>query len=176
MPKTPEEYLEEAVKLIGAETEMAYGRYPVEADSIRRYCHMTDDPNPLFMEPEYARGVGHPTTPCPPLQVGYFANRGYFWPPPDGTEPALPEVPTPSPRPINLTTEWEFYQQVYVGDQLSYKRRYADIYMKPIRMDPKAIWIVTEVLVYNQRGDLVAKGSNLGLRHRTPEDVKAAGD
>lgn len=175
MPKTPEEILEEARKLIGAETELVAGRYPVEYDPIRRYCHMSDDTNPLFLDPEYAKQTKYGEVICPSLLVGYFAGNG-VWPPVDRPQPELPPVPTAGNRAINLTTEYEFYKPVKVGDRLSAKRRIADVYIKPIRLDPQAFWILTEQLIYNQDGELVAKASNLGLRHRMPEEIAAAGD
>ena len=50
----------------GHETPLAWGRYPVEHDPIRRHCHMVDDANPRFL----ARGE------CPPVMVDYFAAGG----------------------------------------------------------------------------------------------------
>ena len=172
MAKTPEEYLDEAKQLIGQETEMVHGRYPVEYDPIRRYCHMTDDTNPLFLDQDYASKTSYGEVISPPLLIGYFVGNGP-WPPTDDSEPALPAIPSPGIRAINLTTEWEFYYPVKVGDRLSYKRRIADVYIKSIRLDPKAFWSRIETLIYNQHGDLVAKSSNLGLRHRTPEQQAA---
>ncbi len=174
MAKTPEEMLVEARKLIGAETKPVQGRYPVEYDPIRRYCHMTDDINPLFLDPEYAKKTKHREVVCPPLMVANFAGPG-IWPPATDL-PALPPVITPGDRNINLTTEYEFLKPVKVGDRLSVKSRIADIYIKAIRLDPKAFWTETERIITNQNGDVVAKTRNTGLRHRTPEQVKAAGD
>ena len=56
------------------------------------------------------------------------------------------------------------------------KSRIADVYILEIRLDPKAFWIVTERIISNQDGEVVAIYRNLGLRHRTPEQVKEAGD
>lgn len=174
MAKTPEEMLVEARKLIGRETKPVPGRYPVEYDPIRRYCHMNDDTNPLFLDPEYAKKTGYGEVIVPPLMVANFAGQG-IWPP--ATEiPTLPPVLTPGDRNINLTTEYEFFKPVKVGDRLSIKSRIADIYIKAIRLDPKAFWTETERIITNQNGEVVAMSRNIGLRHRTPEQVKAAGD
>ncbi len=174
MAKTPEEMLVEARKLIGSETKPVQGRYPVEYDPIRRYCHMNDDTNPLFLDPEYAKKTKHGEVTCPPLFVGNFAGPG-IWPPATDL-PALPPVITPGDRNINLTTEYEFFKPVKVGDHLSIKSRIADIYIKAIRLDPKAFWTETERIITNQNGEVVALARNIGLRHRTPEQVKEAGD
>lgn len=172
--KTPEEILEDARKLIGAETEPVYGRYPVEYEAIRRYCHMSDDDNPLFLDPEYAKKTKYGGVVSPPLLVGNFAGPGPW--PPAREGPSLPPIPSPGNRRINLTTEWEFLKPVKVGDHLSSTSRIADVYIKGIRLDPKAFWTVTERIIRNQQGEVVAIGRNIGLSHRTPEEVKAAGD
>ena len=39
----------------GHETELQWGRYPVEHEPIRRHCHMIDDANPLFIEAGFIR-------------------------------------------------------------------------------------------------------------------------
>ena len=175
MPKTPEEFLEEAKELIGAETELERYPYPVEYDSIRRYCHMTEDPNPLFMDPAYAQASGYRDALCPPTMVEYFVKEN-LWPPSSKPASALPRVATPGERNINLTRELEFYKPIVVGDRISYKRRIAEVYIKPIRLDAKAFWTKIETLIYNQDGDMVAKMTNLGLRHRTPEQIAEAGE
>ena len=175
MAKTPEQILEDARKLIGTETELREYPVPVEYDPIRRYCHMTEDDNALFLDPGHARDAGYRDVVCPPLFVRYFSSDP-TWPPTAESLPALPLVPSPGNRAINLTTEFEFYCPVEVGDRLASKRRIPDVYIKPIRLDTKAFWTKTETLVYNQRGELVAKMSNLGLRHRTPEQIKEAGE
>ena len=56
MTKVEGEYDIEAVRAewIGRKTPLYHGRYPVEYDPIRRYCHMVEDDNPLFLDPEYA--------------------------------------------------------------------------------------------------------------------------
>ena len=48
--------------------------------------------------------------------------------------------------------------------------------MKPIRLDPNAIWIVNETHFYNQQDEVVAISRNTGLRHRAPEEVQADPD
>jgi acyl dehydratase len=170
--KTPAAILEEARKLIGSETPQVPGRYPVEYDAIRRYCYMCDDTNPLFLDPEYAKRTKYGDVISPPLLISYFAGNG-IWPP-AGEQPQLPPIPTPGDRAINLTTEYEFLKPVKVGDRLSTSSRIADVFIKGIRLDPEAFWTVTERIIRNQDGEVVCIARNTGLRHRTPEQVKAA--
>jgi acyl dehydratase len=86
MARRPEEILEQARKLIDAETELFPDRYPIEYDPIRRFCHMSDDTNPLFLDPEYAHQTKHGEVLCPPLMItrpGYGGNGA--WPPSERT-------------------------------------------------------------------------------------------
>ncbi|MCI0838493.1 MAG: hypothetical protein J4O00_02570, partial [Chloroflexi bacterium] len=79
-------------KYIGFETAKTRGRYPVEHDPIRRHCHMVEDNNPLFIDPEHEGGAL-----CPPSGwlAHYFASLGPW---PAVFEPLFPVVPTPGKR------------------------------------------------------------------------------
>ena len=170
-----ERYDIEAVrrKYIGIEIAKSRGRYPVEYDPIRRHCHMVDDNNPLFLDPEYAKSTGHGAVLCPPSGwlALYFASLGPW---PAVFEPLLPIVPAPGKRIVNMNQEVEWFAHIKVGDHLSVRRRVADIYQKGISIDPEAVWIVAEAIITNQRDETVCAIRNTLLFHRTPEEVAAA--
>lgn len=170
--KSAEEILEDARKLIGSETKPVRALYPVEYDPIRRFCHMTNDDNPLFLDPEYAKKSRFGDVIAPMTAVSLMTGSG-IWPPAPETGEELPSIPSLGDRAINLTTEWEFFKPVKVGDHISTSQRIADIYIKPIRLDPKAFWKVSENVYRNQDGDVVAVHRNIGLSHRPPEEVAA---
>ncbi len=173
MAKTPDEILEEARKLIGTETPVTKGRYPVEYDPIRRFCQMTGDRNPLFLDPEYAAKTRFGSVICPPALVHLFAGVG--WPTQTINE-FLALMPALGDRPVNLTVEAEWYKPVRVGDQLYEKMRLVDVYMKPTKLDPKTFWFVVETIITNQDGDVVCIDRTTRLRHRTPEQIAQAGE
>lgn len=162
-------------KYIGFATAKAQGRYPVEHDPIRRHCHMVEDANPLFLDPKYAAASEHGAVLCPPSGwlALYFASLGPW---PAAFEPLFPIVPTPGKRIVNMSQEVEWSARIKVGDRLSVVRRIADVYQKPIAIDPEAVWIVAEVVITNQDDDLVCVIRNTMLTHRTPEEVAAAAD
>ncbi len=170
LSKPATEILEDARKRIGMETKPVQGRYPVEYDPIRRYCHMMNDDNPLYLDPAYAKKAGYRDVVCPPLLVGYFAGAG-IWPPVQQEGPRLRAIPGVGPpyaaamprSSINMATEWEFLKPVIVGDRLSSKNRIADVYMKAIKRDPEALWPVTENIISNQNGEGVAVMKNIGV-------------
>ena len=170
-----ERYDIEAVrqKYIGSEIAKSRGRYPGEYDAIRRHCHMADDNNPLFLDPEYAASTEHGAVLCPPSGwlALYFASLGPW---PAVFEPLLPIVPAPGKRIVNMNQEVEWFAHIKVGDHLSVRRRVADIYQKGISIDPEAVWIVAEAIITNQRDETVCAIRNTLLFHRTPEEVAAA--
>jgi acyl dehydratase len=173
--RTAEDVLAEARKLVGRETKPVKAPYPVEHDPIRRFCHMSGDNNPLFLDPEHAKKSRFGAVTAPMTAVALFGGQGP-WPPTSEAAEQLPPVPSLGDRLINLSTEWEFLKPVKVGDHLSVSRRIADVFIKPIRLDPKAFWTVTETIYRNQHREVVAIMRNIGLRHRTPDEVKAASD
>jgi hypothetical protein len=147
----------------GHETPLTRGRYPVEFDAIRRHCHMVDDTNPLFLE----EGV------CPPVMLDYFASRG-AWPPGElDVLGLIRRIPTPGDRLVNMNQEFEWFGTVRVGERLGVSHRVVSVDVKPIRLDPLAVWIKTETRIVNERGEVVALRWNQILVHRTPEQVKA---
>jgi len=177
--KTPEEMLEEARRMIGMETKPVTSKYPVEYEPIRRYCMMVDDDNPLFLDPEYAKQTKYGGVVLPPfapfgiMSGGSPAMMARLAEAETGAEMIMP--PTPGKFLINLAQEWEWFKPVVVGDRLTIKSRLADVYIKPIRIDPKAFWLVLEMHFGNQMGEAVCVVRNILLRHRSPEEV-AAGD
>ena len=157
---------------IGKRTETINGRYPVEHDPIRRHCHMTDDTNPLFLDPDYAAGTRHGGVIAPPVMADYFAGPG-IWPPTSGGRALMREVPTPGDRLVNLVNEFEYLKPIHIGERLSSYMVIADVFVKPTRLDPLSTWIVTESHIQNQDGETVAIGRNTLLTHRPPDEVAA---
>lgn len=156
----------------GRATEVTPGRYPVEYDPIRRFCHMIDDTNPLFLDPAFATQTRHGGVIAPPVMADAFAGNG-VWPPVQETPRLMQQVPTRGDRLINMNQTMEFHRPVRVGDHLSSQMVIVDVFEKPIRLDPHAIWIVFETRITNQNGELVSVVRNTLLTHRTPDEVIA---
>lgn len=169
---------------IGRVVSRTQGRYPVEFDPIRRHCHMTGDTNPLFLDPAAAATGPHGAVVVPPSMLPiYFASNGPWPPRPrgDGDRPRrrpsfTSGIPTPGDRGINMGIEWSFHEPILVGDRLRSETRIADVYQKPIRLDPAAVWIVTEASVINQHERVAATWRNTVLVHRSPRQIAEDGN
>lgn len=141
----------------GYETPLAWGRYPVERDPIRRHCHMVDDLNPRFLE----RGE------CPPVMVDYFAGAGAW---PAGHEDILAvvrEIPTPGDRLVNLGHEFEWFHVVRAGERLGMRHKVLSLDVRATRLDPLSVWIGTETTIVREGGDVVATRLNQLMVHRS---------
>ena len=164
---------------IGRKGKRKDGLYPVEHDPIRHHEHMTHGLNPLFLDPEYGKNSKYGDNIAPGVMTDYFAGDGTWpnWGGGDLAGRALGEaeldVPTLGDRAINLSTTWEFLKPLKIGDRLWSEPGIADVYVKGIKIDPKAVWVVNETRFYNQNNELVAVSRNTGLRHRSPDEVKA---
>jgi acyl dehydratase len=138
---------------------------------------MVNDDNPLFLNPEYAKQTKYGDVLYPPFApVGIMsqgspsmASRTFGGE--SGEKSLLP--PTPGSYFINMAMEWEWFKPVVVGDWLTSKTRLADVYIKSIRIDPKAFWIVLELQFANQKGEDVCIVRNILLSHRSPDEITA---
>ncbi|MBK6740782.1 MAG: MaoC family dehydratase N-terminal domain-containing protein [Haliea sp.] len=175
----PLDYDLEAVRAewVGKLISAASGRYPVEYDPIRRHCHMVGDLNSAFLDPKIAKAGPYGAVISPPSMLPTYFAAGGPWPPLEiaNIESDGPlftfGVPTPGDRGINMEVAWEFLEPIRVGDVLRLELRVADVFKKPIRLDPHAIWIVVETSFMNQHDSIVATWRNTMLVHRSPEQV-----
>jgi len=168
---------------VGRVVATSTGRYPVEYDAIRRYCHMTGDTNPLFLDREAAAAGPYGEIIVPPPMIPNFAGNG-TWPRKekacgeDGTAAKAKRpgftygIPTPGKLGIMMNIAWKYLGPVRVGDHLHGQTVITDVFLKPIKLDPLAVWIVTRTDIWNQHDELVAEGTNTVLSHRSPREVK----
>jgi len=163
---------------VGKESVTVQARYPVEYEPIRRYCQMVDCANPLFLDPEYGKKSKYGEVICPPAMACILSVAGAMpnsWPPADPPQQPLgilKEIPVMGSAVINMSQDLEFFKPVRVGDRLSSKDKVVDIYKKSIRLDPEAIWVVTETTIKNQDEEVVCTVRNLVLSHRTLEEIQ----
>lgn len=173
--KTPEEILSEACNMIGKETAPVKAPYPVAHETIRRYCMMVEDENPLFLDPVYGKNTKYGKNLYPPFAAFGIMNHGS----PKmianigGNESGglLIIPPTPGRYFINMSQDYEWFKPVLEGDHLTSKIKLTNVYIKAIRIDPKAFWIENEMIVLNQNKETVCTIITTILSHRSPDEV-----
>jgi acyl dehydratase len=165
-----ETYLTAEVKaLIGLEGEPQAGWEPVERSEIRRFAQAVMDDDPIFWNEAYAKNTRYGGVVAPPL-FPLFAHRR----PPGSPDPlaeaatnpdfdgsagllttGLPPVPLPKlPRLLNGGNEVELYQLPTLGDRITARSKYLDIYEKSGRSGTM-VFIVIETRYMNQRDELL---------------------
>ncbi|MBI3967888.1 MAG: MaoC family dehydratase N-terminal domain-containing protein [Chloroflexi bacterium] len=160
---------------LGRTGDQTAGDYLVEYEPIRRFCHMIEDANPLFLDPEYARTTTAGDVVCPPTLVDLFSRSG-AWPRQPAPPSLIRQVPTPGRKLVNLNQETEWFAPVKVGDRLTSVERIADIELKPTRLDPLGVALTTEYVISNQRGEVVCLLRNQLLIHRSKKEIAASGE
>jgi acyl dehydratase len=158
-------YLTPAVRaLIGMEGEPQTCWEPVERSEIRRFAQAIMDDDPIFWNDAYAKNTRYGTVVAPPL-FPLFAYRSTPGSPDlladaatdpdfDGfaglTTTGLPPIHLPQlPRLLNGGNEVELYQLPKLGDHLTARSKYVDIYEKTGRSGTM-VFIVIETRYTNQ--------------------------
>lgn len=148
---------------IGTETEAKTGE-PVLARDIRRYALAIDDPNPEYYDEEAAKKGKYGRLAAPPGFICWavqdpklekrFEDLGE-----DGLSNFLgvPEFPDAwSLGWVRAGEEYEFFEPVFAGDQISVRMKLLDVYEKEGRSGH--LIFTTSLATYtNQNGDLLAK-------------------
>ncbi len=143
---------EEMRKLIGVESEPAI--YEVEKGPIRRFAMAIGDPNPLYLDEEYAKKSKHGAMICP---AGFFG-----WP--AKTQAPGPRFAGPYSRVVNGGNEFEFLKPIKAGDVLAATIRITDMMERTGRLGPMLI-VMSEVTYKNQQGEVVAKSRNTMINY-----------
>jgi acyl dehydratase len=150
---------DEMRKSIGIESEPTI--VEIEKEPIRRFAAAMGDTNPLYCDEEYAKKHGYRSIVAPP---GY--NPLYSFPIKIGQpqEEVGQELRTRFTRGLNGGGEYEFFQPIQAGDILSITHRTSDIYERDGRVG-KMVFIVSETICRNQKGEIVFISRNTGIRY-----------
>jgi N-terminal half of MaoC dehydratase len=155
--------------LIGTEGEPQISSEPVEHSEVRRFAQAVMDDDPIFWNATHVKNTRYSAVVAPPL-FPLFAHRR----PPGSSDPlapaatdpdfdgfmgllttGLPPVPLPMlPRLLNGGNEVEFYQLPKLGDYITARAKYLDIYEKTGRSGPM-VFIVVETRYTNQLDELL---------------------
>ncbi|MFH1012119.1 MAG: MaoC family dehydratase N-terminal domain-containing protein, partial [bacterium] len=131
--------------------------YEVTKKDIRRFAQAIGDPNPLYMDEEYASKTRYGKIIAPPLFCHSFA----FEDVPaeklraDGS-PTEIDVPLPVQRAMGGGSEFEVGEPISPGDVITVTRTIMDIYEKQGKSGV-LYFVVIDTVYTNQNGKMVAR-------------------
>lgn len=155
--------------LIGLEGDPQICGEPVEGSEVRRFAQAVMDDDPIFWNDTHAKNTRYGGVVAPPLFPLFAHRRSPGSPDPlasaaidpdfdgfaDLMVTGLPSVPLPMlPRLLNGGNAVEFYQLPRLGDCITARAKYLDIYEKTGRSGTM-VFIVIETRYTNQRGELL---------------------
>jgi len=152
-PEITNEMVEELKKRIGIvwKPRRPYFNIGATRDTIAHYCDGIGDMNPLYVDPEYAKGTAYGRLAAPPtwLYSVYWAAQGR----------GMPGV-----HAWHSGDKWEFYQPILEGDTFTYTNELVDVQVKESQMAGKTVIQYHDIRYYNQRGELVGKALDWCVR------------
>ncbi|MCL6648663.1 MAG: MaoC family dehydratase N-terminal domain-containing protein, partial [Chloroflexi bacterium] len=111
---------DEARAMIGVTSEP--GVHRVDHSQIRLFAEAIGDPNPLYVDEEYARTTRWGSIIAPPTFIYNFRPG------------AFPEIPLPTTRLLNGGDEFEYFGVVRPGDVIVVVSKWVDLYERTGRL------------------------------------------
>ena len=157
---------EETESFLGKEIGVTIGADDVEKGSIRRWLEPKEFDCPLFYDEETAKKAGYNGT-IAPLTMVITYGVGPYWKPGDPLSkpgdppnqislPVLDVVPAPCTLSFASEIDIEFFEPMYIGDQITCTDKLTKIFKKELRVG-KGAFLSQESTYTNQREKVVAK-------------------
>jgi acyl dehydratase len=126
----------------------------ISASDLRRYINATGDRNPLWLDDDFAKGVGYMARVLPPMMV---IDLGWRLQEAEGGRPWHHSIPLPPNYrdARNAENEIEWLGEVYVGESLVLTHRVADIVARAGRRG-LGVYITRETEYRTIEGRMVA--------------------
>ncbi len=161
---------EEAKSWVGSSTKVAFGEVEVNTAMIQYYCSSIEDGNRTYWDRDFAdKYWGGPVAPPGMIQTWTIPLQ---WRP-EGTNSVSAmavKVPLPGDKPINVSTEFEYFRPIRVGDIVNITDKLVDISGEKTTKIGIGHFVTTEAEYRNQKGELLAKNTNIFFRYRSRSD------
>ncbi|WP_156677952.1 FAS1-like dehydratase domain-containing protein [Sphingomonas profundi] len=158
---------EEALSWIGRTTEPFESEFAVNVPMIRYYCAALEDANRSYWDTDFAaEHWGGSVAPPGMLQTWTIPLQ---WRP-DGKRAIsvmAAKVPLPGDKPINVTTDFEYFEPVREGDRLVMTDRLEAISEEKTTRVGTGHFITSITEYRNQAGTLLARSTNTLFRYRS---------
>ncbi|HWE74813.1 MAG TPA: MaoC family dehydratase N-terminal domain-containing protein [Stellaceae bacterium] len=170
--------LDELQAWVGREHGFA-GIDAVTRSDIRRKLEVFCCDCPLYYDDAVARAHGYRGLVAPVVMTPLWGMPAYWEPgEPVFYGPSLrpkaggirTDLPNVYPRGVNTATEWEYFEPLYPGDQLSGNWKLIEIKPRKTERLGEGIFLTVETSIYKQSGELVAKNRNTGFRYPDRKD------
>ncbi|MDB5430165.1 MAG: acyl dehydratase [Caulobacter sp.] len=152
-----DEDIERAKLLLGVDTASREGEYVRQAtyDTIRNFAHGCGDDNPLYCNPDYAKGTRWGDVIAPGMMAGIINTpmKG------DPMDPDLKARTKSMFRGVHVFvsgSDWEWYRPIYPGDTLYSFKGEETLDVKASEFAGRSVIQVRRDVKVNQRGEVVA--------------------
>ena len=153
--------------LIGRESAPIYAPDEVCKPMIRHWVEAVEDPNPLYVDEEYARGSKYGGIIAPPQMMMVWC-MPRMWPWPEFPWVPMAELELPGDYDTYVATDMihEYYLPVRPGDILSYTMKLDKVSEEKKTRIGKGHFITTTQTYRNQRGEVVGKEIRVVLKYK----------
>jgi hypothetical protein len=142
--------------LIGYEAALVEAPHAVEESEVRRFFQATMDDDPQYSGDGSCSAYGRPVAP-PAFVIHMFRRHPADLLDPlarsgdpdfDGQSrrmrPNLPPLPIPLPRIVNGGYEHEFYSYAFIGERVTCRTRYSNIYQRTGKQGPLVCVVIVD--------------------------------
>ena len=163
---------EEGRAMVGCTSGVRRAEFAVEAGMVQYYAGAVEDANDSYWSEEFAREQWGGLIAPPGMLQSWCMPLPWR---PGGADPErsiVSKVPLPGDKPINISTEVEYFRPIRVGDRLQVEDRVIAVStLKQTLLGPGHF--LTTVSEYrNQDGELVARAENVLLRYKARDGGK----
>jgi len=130
--------------------ELGESRFPVDRSKIRELALAALDTDPIHQDEEAARAAGLDGVPAPlnyPVLLMHWRDPGEI----------LVKLDLDLRRVLHGEVDWEYFAPVSAGDELTARRRVADVSTREGKRGGAMTLVKIEIEFTNQRGELVAR-------------------
>jgi acyl dehydratase len=166
---------EDALPMVGVETEPFVADVQVNRTTMRQYCSVIEDANPAYWDDEFAeRELGGL---CAPPGTMMVWGMKYGWTP-DRSVPRPPlmgMVPLPGDTAINVSSSTEFVERIRMGDEIAMTECLVEL-SEPRRTRVGLGHFLTTLTTYRRRSDnaVLARQTNVLFRFRSEVDQQGS--
>ncbi len=158
----------EVLALIGTETPPERNRFAISDEMAYDLADATEDPNPLYVDQDYAQKSRFGGLLCPPLAtwkdiappIGFFGagQESHF------------EVPLPfNSYGLNGGSDWQFLRPAYVGAWVTRQFLITDIFEKQGRSGP-LVFVIRQESLTDQENRKISVADRVSIHRALPEE------